>query len=349
MLNSSSSGKSWTYAESGVDIDAGARAVERIKDLCRSTYTPEVLGDIGAFGGSFAFPKDTWKNPVLVSSTDGVGTKIQLGARINRHSDLGRDIVGHSINDILVQGAKPLFFLDYIGCHRVDPQVIRELVSGMSAVCKECGCVLIGGEIAEMPSVYRAGDYDLVGTMVGVVEREWLLPKTLQPGDVALALPSVSPHTNGFSLIRKLLEKERIDLEDRPDALNGETVAEALLRPHKNYFMELYPLIQRGKIKAMAHITGGGLLENPPRVFPDGLGLKLKKGSWPILPVFQWLIQLGNLEESEAYRVFNMGIGMLFFVSPADLPEVESDFQDRSISYFKVGEMQPSECRVELV
>lgn len=339
-----------TYKDAGVDIEAGHEAVRRIRALCRSTFTPGVLGDIGHFGGLFDLSTAGLRDPVLVASTDGVGTKIQIGAPLGRHADLGRDIVGHSVNDVLVQGARPLFFLDYIGCGKLDPPVVEQLIAGMAEACRADGCALIGGEMAEMPSVYREGDYDLVGTLVGVVERGRLLTGAdMVPGDVCFGLPSVSPHTNGFSLIRKLaFEVYSFSPGDRPPELGGETVADALLKPHKSYFREVYPVLEGGGVRALAHITGGGLLDNPPRVLPEGRRLVLHRGSWPVLPVFRWLCGLGGLEETEAHRAFNMGLGMLVIAAADRAREVEERLRSNGATPFRVGEVVAGERGVEL-
>lgn len=308
-----------TYKSAGVDIDAGNETVERIKRAVRSTHDRRVLADIGLFGGLFEFEKRRWKKPVLVASTDGVGTKVAVGVAMGKFSNLGRDIVGHSINDILVQGARPLFFLDYIAGGKIIPAVVEEIVTGMAVECRKAGMALIGGETAEMPSTYRPGDYDIAGTIVGVVERSAVIRGNgVRPGDVAIGLPSVSLHTNGYSLARKIVtEVCGLKYTDRVPELGG-VIGDILLIPHKSYFGEIHPILGKVAVKAMAHITGGGLIENPPRVLPEGCRLRFRKGSWKILPVFEWLVRKGNVPEEDAYRSFNMGIGMVILTAAKD-------------------------------
>jgi phosphoribosylamine--glycine ligase / phosphoribosylformylglycinamidine cyclo-ligase len=312
------------YATAGVSIEAGNRAVELMRKAVRSTFTPQVLSDIGAFGGLYdASLLKQMREPVLVASTDGVGTKVDLAARAGSYESIGHDIVNHCINDILVQGARPLFFLDYYACSRLDPQQAAEIVAGMSAACREAGCALLGGETAEMPGVYAEGRYDVAGTIVGVVERSRILPRPdIEAGDLLVGLASSGPHTNGYSLIRRIFEG--IPLERRFPELEV-TLAEALLAPHRSYLSLLAPLLfpqdENGpaQIKALAHITGGGFYDNLPRVLPAGSGIRVRRNSWPIPALFQLIRRLGGVEEEEMYRVFNMGIGMAAIIQPGDL------------------------------
>jgi phosphoribosylformylglycinamidine cyclo-ligase len=300
-----------SYRDAGVDIDAGARAVELMKDAVRATYGPEVLLGIGAFGGLFdaSWLKDM-DAPVLVASTDGVGTKTKIAAALGRYDTIGHDIVNHCVNDILVQGARPLFFLDYIAASKLDPEMIAAVVRGCAAACRLAGCALLGGETAEMPGVYAPGEFDLVGSIVGVVDRSQVVDGSrITPGDAVLGLASAGLHTNGYSLARRALAT--LDLADTPDAL-GVTLGDALLAPHRNYLGEIEKLRQaRIDIKGLAHITGGGLIDNPPRIVPENCALRLNMGSWPVPPLFDLIQRLGRIDREEMARVFNLGLGML--------------------------------------
>jgi phosphoribosylformylglycinamidine cyclo-ligase len=306
-----------TYQAAGVDIAAGARAVELMKDAVRATYGPEVLLGIGAFGGLFdAAALRGMDAPVLVASTDGVGTKTKIAAALGRYDTIGHDIVNHCINDILVQGARPLFFLDYIASSKLDPAMVATVVSGAAAACRAAGCALLGGETAEMPGVYAPGEFDLVGTIVGVVDRAELIDgSAIRPGDVVIGLASSGLHTNGFSLARHVLESW--DLRAAPPEL-GEPLGEALLAPHRSYLAEVQRLRRAGvAVKGLAHITGGGLIDNPPRILPPGAAIHLRRDSWPIPPLFQLIQRAGQIDAAEMAHVFNLGLGMLV-VTPAD-------------------------------
>ncbi|HEX2952388.1 MAG TPA: phosphoribosylformylglycinamidine cyclo-ligase [Bacillota bacterium] len=307
-----------TYKDSGVNIDAGNETVSRIKQHVRSTYTASVRGDLGSFGGLFALPMNEYRRPILVSSTDGVGTKLKIAVAMNRHDSVGYDLVSHCIDDILVQGAKPLFFLDYFGTGRLEPSVTEEVVKGMAKSCRENGCALIGGETAEMPGLYSPGEYDLVGTIVGIVDEDQILPKKdIQPGDLLFGLSSLGLHTNGYSLARRILEVNHIGYEDYIDEL-GQTVGEALLANHRCYAPVLRNAIDQGLIKGMAHITGGGFRDNIPRILPEGCRVVIDQLHWPVPPIFNYLKKLGDLEPVELYRAFNMGIGMVCIVKTGD-------------------------------
>src|SRR5256712_10080632 len=301
-----------TYTDAGVDIDAATRATDKIKELARQTFNQRTLSEIGSFGGMFdgAFPN--LQHPVLVASADGVGTKLKIAFLTGVHNTIGRDLVNHCVNDILVQGARPLFFLDYIATGKLLPEVVAGIVAGIADGCRENGCVLLGGETAEMPGFYAAGEYDVAGFIVGVVDREKVIDgKRIVPGDVLLALPSVGLHTNGYSLARKLFfEVAGYDVNTKLDSI-GATVGEALLIPHLSYLQPLEGLLDSGVIKGLAHITGGGLTDNIPRILPQGTAVQIDKGSWPILPIFTLMQQIGNVPESEMYRTFNMGVGMV--------------------------------------
>ena len=314
-----------TYASAGVDIDAANRATEKIKELARTTFNARTLSEIGSFGGMFdgAFPN--MHQPVLVASADGVGTKLKIAFATGTHNTIGRDLVNHCVNDILVQGARPLFFLDYIAAGKLAPETVAAIIEGITNGCRENGCVLLGGETAEMPGFYADGEYDVAGFIVGVVDRKRIIDgKTIAPGDVVLGLPSVGLHTNGYSLARKLFfEDAGYDAITYLDQL-GETVGEALLKSHVSYLRNLDGLLDAGKIKGLAHITGGGLLENIPRILPESTSVEIRKGAWPVLPVFDLMQQIGNIEEPEMFRTFNMGIGMVVICAPADAVQIKS-------------------------
>ena len=309
------------YAAAGVNIDAGNKAVELMAEAVRSTYGPEVLLGIGAFGGLFDLARiKAMRHPVLVGSTDGVGTKTDVAAALGSYSTLGQDIVNHCVNDILVQGAEPLFFLDYVAAPFLDPQVIAAIVGGVAAACREAGCAILGGETAEMPGVYAPGKLDLVGTIVGVVEHEEIIDgSTIAPGDVLIGLPSSGVHTNGFSLIRSIF---RPDAYPRYAEFLGRPLGEALVEPHRSYLPQIRQLRPLVSIKGLVHITGGGYPDNIPRVLPDGIGVVVERGTWEAPPLFRLIQREGNIDPAEMYRVFNMGIGLIVFVSPGEADRV---------------------------
>ena len=306
---------SLTYAAAGVDIDAGDALVERIKPFAKRTMRPEVLAGIGGFGALFEVSK-SYREPVLVSGTDGVGTKLKLAFHLNRHDTVGQDLVAMSVNDILVQGAEPLFFLDYFACGRLDVNTAATVVEGIAKGCELAGCALIGGETAEMPSMYPDGEYDLAGFAVGAVEKSKIIDgRSIRPGDVVLGLASSGAHSNGYSLIRKILERAKPDLTM---PLGGVPLADAVMAPTRIYVKPLLALLQADHVKGMAHITGGGLTENIPRVLPDHLTAVIERGEWTLPPLFQWLQQEGQVADAEMHRVFNCGIGMVVIVAAAD-------------------------------
>ena len=302
------------YEAAGVSIDAGNRAVALMREAVRSTYTPEVLAGIGSFGGVYDARRLVGlRAPALVASTDGVGTKTKLAAALGRYDSIGMDIVNHCVDDILVQSARPLFFLDYIASSRLDPQMVADIVSGIAAACRSAGCALIGGETAEMPGVYAPGEFDLVGTIVGMVSQEQILPAGLAAGDAIPGLPSSGPHTHGFSLIRRILADLPLD-----SAIDGIGVlGDALLAPHRSYLPDITALQQATTVKGTAHITGGGLIENVPRILPAHLDARIRRSAWDVPPLFQFLQGQGNVEPQEMYRVFNMGIGMAVIIPAA--------------------------------
>src|SRR3954469_15582366 len=300
------------YKASGVDIDAGTETVRRIRGLARSTFTSGVLSDIGSFGGLFRLQPGQFKEPVLVSSADGVGTKLKVAFMANRHDTVGQDLVNHCVNDILVQGAEPLFFLDYFATGRLSPAVAEAVVSGMATACRENNCALLGGETAEMPGMYADGEYDLAGFIVGAVDRTRLINgRAIAVGDVLVGIPSSGLHTNGYSLARRIVF-EHVGLRvDSHVAELGCTVADALLQPHRSYLPLIQPLLAAGRIKAMAHITGGGITDNLPRVLPHGTAAIVDVSAWPIPPLFTWLRESGDVPAADMYRTFNMGIGLV--------------------------------------
>ena len=329
-----------TYSDAGVDIDAANRATAKIKELASRTFNERTLSEIGSFGGMFdgAFPE--MRQPVLVASADGVGTKLKIAFLTGVHHTIGRDLVNHCVNDILVQGARPLFFLDYIATGKLSPETVASIVAGVADGCRENGCVLLGGETAEMPGFYADGEYDVAGFIVGVVDREQVIDGTrITEGDVVLGLPSVGLHTNGYSLARKLfLDVAGYSVATRLEAI-GSTVGEALLAPHRSYLRALDGLLDSGQIKGLAHITGGGLTENIPRILPDETAVKIEKDSWPVLPVFKLMEELGNVAEGEMYRTFNMGIGLVIVCSRADGDAIKAHMQQRGEQCYEIGQV----------
>lgn len=309
--------QSLSYKDAGVDIDAGERLVDRIKSVAQRTRRPEVLAGLGGFGALFELPKG-YQEPVLVSGTDGVGTKLRLAMQLRKHDTIGIDLVAMCVNDLVVGGAEPLFFLDYYATGKLDVDTAADVINGIGKGCELSGCALVGGETAEMPGMYEGEDYDLAGFCVGIVEKSKILDgRKVKPGDVLLGLASSGPHSNGYSLIRKILEVSKADL-NQPIA--GRTLAEALLEPTRIYVKSLLQVLKTHPINALAHITGGGLLENIPRVLPDHTKAVIQKNSWQLPEVFAWLQQQGNVAEREMYRTFNCGIGMVVCV-PADAAE----------------------------
>jgi phosphoribosylaminoimidazole synthetase len=337
-----------SYAAAGVSIDAGNRTVELMKDAVRNTYGPEVLAGIGAFGGLYdAAVLKAMKQPVLVASTDGVGTKVKLAAQVGRYDGIGHDLVNHCINDILVQGARPLFFMDYVATARLDPEMIAAVVRGLAAACSAAGIALLGGETAEMPGVYAPGEFDVAGTIVGTLERDAILPRaTLAAGDVLLGLASSGPHTNGFSLIRRILADA--DLETPLSELGGRSLADTVLAPHRSYLPVVGPILAQPDhpIKALAHLTGGGLIENLPRVLPEGLTAVVRRSAWPMPALFDLLQQRGEVEPTEMLRVFNCGIGLIVVCAAADAEALRRALPEES---FLIGELAKGDRGVKVV
>ncbi len=329
---------SLSYRDAGVDIDAGDRLVENIKPYAKRTLRPEVLGGIGGFGGLVEISKK-YKEPVLVSGTDGVGTKLKLAFELNRHDTVGIDLVAMSVNDILVQGAEPLFFLDYFACGKLDVDAATEVIKGIAAGCEQAGCALIGGETAEMPGMYPVGEYDLAGFAVGVVEKSQIITGAdIRPGDVVLGLASNGAHSNGYSLVRKIIERSRPDLNAAFEG--GRTLADCIMAPTRIYVKPLLALMQQLKVKGMAHITGGGLLENIPRVLPDYAVAALDGKSWHTPKLFEWLRTMGNVEQTEMYRTFNCGIGMVVIVGKTDADAAVKHLEASGETAWVIGEIR---------
>ena len=336
--------QSLTYADAGVSLDASERAMAGIKDLVRSTSRPEVLSDIGSFGGLFALGR--YEQPVLVSSTDSVGTKLKVAFMASRHNTVGYDIVAHCGNDIVVQGAEPLFFLDYVGTSRLRPDILQEIVQGIADGCRHIGAALIGGETAELPGFYQDGEYDLVGTIVGVVERDEIITgQQITVGDRLVGLPSLGLHTNGYSLARRILfEHCGHDIDHFVSELNT-TVGQELLKNHQSYVKTVLDLKSRCQIRGIAHITGGGLPDNVVRILPDSHCAVIRTDSWQIPPIFTYLQQRGNVDLGEMYRVFNMGIGLVLVVRPTDVDLVLSSVDEAIL----IGEVESGQQEVKLV
>ncbi|MCV9949711.1 phosphoribosylformylglycinamidine cyclo-ligase [Paenibacillus sp. BT-177] len=303
------------YKNAGVDIAAGNEAVERMKKHVKRTFRPEVLTDLGGFGALFGLNKDKYEEPVLVSGTDGVGTKLKLAFAMDRHDTIGIDAVAMCVNDIVVGGAEPLFFLDYLACDKVIPEKIEAIVAGIAEGCHQSGCALVGGETAEMPGMYSEGEYDIAGFTVGIVDKSKIINgSSIAPGDTVIGLASSGVHSNGFSLVRKLLlEQQGYDLHDEIEGLNGK-LGDVLLEPTKIYVKSVLALLDKVRVKGMAHITGGGFIENIPRVLPDHVNVDIQYGTWPILPIFQLMQEKGEISNKDMFTTFNMGIGMVIVV-----------------------------------
>lgn len=327
-----------TYRDAGVDIDAGNESVSLIKDSVRATYRPEVLGDLGGFGGLFALRAQDYREPVLVSGTDGVGTKLRLAFLLNRHDTIGQDAVAMCVNDILVQGAEPLFFLDYLAVGKLEPAQVADVVSGVARACKESGCALIGGETAEMAGFYPVGEYDIAGFAVGVVERERLITSArVKAGDVLLGLPSSGVHSNGYSLVRKIVFEHKGFRGDEYMEELGRSIGEELLTPTRLYPQVCLPLIRDFDLHGMVHITGGGFYENIPRALPDGMGAEVDAAAWEMPAVFRLLQEWGNVDWAEMYRTFNMGIGMVLIASEEEAARIEAHLGAQHETVFRIG------------
>jgi phosphoribosylformylglycinamidine cyclo-ligase len=329
------------YADAGVNIAVADDAKQRIRHLASRTFSPAVLGGIGGFGALFALDGKRWKEPVLVSSADGVGTKLKIATAMGVHSTVGGDLVNHCVNDILVQGAEPLFFLDYLAMGKLEPNIVEQLVEGMSRACRKAGCALIGGETAEMPGFYPLGEYDLAGFIVGAVERNKVLTgKAVKPGDTLLALPSAGLHTNGYSLARKLVFEVAKLKPDTYVAEVGNKIGAELLKPHVCYAPALKNLVARGWVSAMAHITGGGIPGNLPRVLPSGVKAIIDLDAWPVPLIFKYLAKLGEIEPDELLQSFNMGVGMIVIVPAEHVKNAEADLKRRREKFFRIGRIE---------
>jgi len=326
-----------TYRDAGVDIDAGDALVERIKPLAKRTMRPEVLGGIGGFGALFEISKK-YREPVLVSGTDGVGTKLKLAFELNKHDTVGQDLVAMSVNDILVQGAEPLFFLDYFACGKLDVDTAATVVAGIARGCELAGCALIGGETAEMPGMYPAGEYDLAGFAVGAVEKSQIITgREIVPGDVVLGLASSGAHSNGYSLVRKIIERTKPDMAAD---FHGRPLADAVMAPTRIYVKPLLALMNEMTVKGMAHITGGGLTENIPRVLPENVTAIVDRKSWTLPPLFQWLQKEGNVADAEMHRVFNCGIGMAVVVAANDAERAIESLRAAGETVHRIGRIE---------
>jgi phosphoribosylformylglycinamidine cyclo-ligase len=336
-----------TYADAGVDIDRANRTKKRIKYLAHKTFTKGVLSEIGGFGGLFSIDKEKYLDPVLVSSVDGVGTKLKIAFEMKMHHTIGADLVNHCVNDIAVQGATPLFFMDYLATGKIDPEVAEKVIEGLAEACKHNGCALIGGETAEMPGFYPEGEYDLAGFIVGVVERERIINgKTVQVGDVILGLPSTGLHTNGYSLARKLFfEVAGYTPDTYVNELKGK-VGNELMQTHRSYWPVIKKLLAGECVSAMAHITGGGITENLPRVLPRGVAAIIEVGTWPVLPIFDHLQKLGNVPQAEMLRTFNMGLGMLLVVPAAKFKKAQTVLEKVGEKAYTVGRIVKGDRKV---
>ncbi len=347
MDSTTSSNREITYADAGVDIERSNRAKQRIKYLAHRTFNKSVLSDIGGFGGLFSVDKKKFKDPVLVSSVDGVGTKLKIAFEMDLHQTVGADLVNHCVNDIAVQGAAPLFFMDYFATGKLQPEIAEKVISGIADACKHNGCALIGGETAEMPGFYPGGEYDLAGFIVGAVDRDKIITgKDVVPGDILVGLPSNGLHTNGYSLARKLLfEVSHYSPETYVNELKNK-VGNELMRTHKSYWPVIKRLLEAEAVTAMAHITGGGITENLPRVLPKTMSAQIQLGSWPVLPIFSHLQKLGNLSETEMLRTFNMGIGMILVVPTKKFKRVQSVLERAGEKGYTIGRIVKGERKV---
>jgi phosphoribosylformylglycinamidine cyclo-ligase len=327
-----------TYRDAGVDIDAGDRLVENIKPFARKTLRKGVLAGIGGFGALFELARGRYREPVLVAGTDGVGTKLKLAFELDRHATVGIDLVAMSVNDILTHGAEPLFFLDYYACGRLDVATATQVVRGIAAGCAQAGCALIGGETAEMPGLYAAGEYDLAGFAVGVVEKRHIIDGSrIAEGDVVLGLASSGAHSNGYSLIRKVLATTDADLAAD---FHGRALSDVLLEPTRIYVKPVLKLLKRVAVRGLAHITGGGLIENVPRVLPARLAVRIERAAWRLPPLFRWLQEQGNINDAELYRVFNCGIGMVAVVAPADAARAVRTLAAAGETAWRIGRIE---------
>ncbi len=343
MTTKDNTSRTISYADSGVSIDTGNALIERIKPAAKSTMRQGSMDGLGGFGGLFDLKACGYADPILVSATDGVGTKLKLAFAMNKHDTVGIDLVAMCVNDLIVQGAEPLFFLDYFACGSLKTEQAAAVIEGIAQGCRQAGCQLIGGETAEMPGMYHDDDYDLAGFAVGAVERDAMLPRRelLEAGDVLIGLASSGVHSNGFSLVRKLLDAQNIALDAPSPFDTTQTMGESLLTPTRIYVKSCLPLAKTGTLKALAHITGGGLLENIPRVLPAHLGCDIALGTWPLPPIFEWIINTGLIEQTEMLRTFNCGIGMVLITAAADVADAVTALNAAGESAFVIGTLSP--------
>ena len=339
-----------TYLDAGVDVEAGNQLIKNIKQRVERTFTPGVLGSLGGFSGLYSLAGHNMKEPVLVSSTDGVGTKIRFAVLLNEHCQIGQDCVAMSVNDVVAQGARPLFFLDYIAVGKLDHDHIESIIHGISEACEASGCALIGGETSEMSSFYGDGNYDLAGFAVGIVERERCVTgEFIESGDIVLGLPSSGLHSNGYSLVRRIvLEHKQIPLDTYIEAL-GRTIGEEVLEPTKLYVKPILPLLEENLVKGMAHITGGSFYDNIPRILPEGLGVMINSDAWPVLPIFRLLQEWGHVESKEMYHTFNMGIGMVLVVKPELVERVVEVLETEHEKVYSIGIVTEGDGEVTIV
>lgn len=343
--------ESVTYKTAGVDIDAKYAAVHGAIADIKSTHTPGVLGNIGGFGSLFRLlSAGKYNDPVLVASTDGVGTKLAVAVLANRHDSIGQCIVNHCVNDILVMGAKPLFFLDYIAVGKMEPRVVHSIISGMAKACRENGCALVGGETAEMPGLYKTGDYDLAGFIVGIVEKDKIQDgSTVRAGDICIGLPSTGLHTNGYSLARKIFfDLLKLKIDDCPPELGGKSIADSLLAVHRSYLNAMTPLLEQNLVRAMCHITGGGFQDNIPRVLPAGVSVSIDRSAWTPPPLFQFLVEKGRVPVDDAFRTLNMGIGMVVIAAETDISKTLSILRDLGEAPVTIGRVVEGDRTVRL-
>lgn len=339
-----------TYLDAGVDVEAGNQLIKNIKQRVERTFTPGVLGSLGGFSGLYSLAGHNMKEPVLVSSTDGVGTKIRFAVLLNEHHQIGQDCVAMSVNDVVAQGARPLFFLDYIAVGKLDHNHIESIIHGISEACEASGCALIGGETSEMSSFYGDGNYDLAGFAVGIVDRERCVTgESIEAGDIVLGLPSSGLHSNGYSLVRRIvLEHKQIPLDTYIEAL-GRTIGEEVLEPTKLYVKPILPLLEKNLVKGMAHITGGSFYDNIPRILPKGLGVMINSDAWPVLPIFRLLQEWGHVESKEMYHTFNMGIGMVLVVKPELVERVVEVLETEREKVYSIGIVTEGDGEVTIV
>ncbi|HEY9060152.1 MAG TPA: phosphoribosylformylglycinamidine cyclo-ligase [Pseudobacteroides sp.] len=337
-----------TYKDAGVDVEAGYKAVELMKGHVKKTFRPEVMTDLGGFGGLFSLTKDKYKEPVLVSGTDGVGTKLKIAFLLDKHDTVGIDCVAMCVNDIVCSGAEPLFFLDYIAVGKNRPEKVADIVKGVAEGCVMSGCALIGGETAEMPGFYSEEDYDMAGFAVGIVDKSKIIDgKSIKEGDKLIGLPSSGLHSNGFSLVRKLLNPSKEKLQEYVEAL-GSKMGDELIKPTKIYVKTILDIINKYEIKGISHITGGGFIENIPRMVPEGLRVRINKGTWPVLPIFNLLQSIANIGERDIYNTFNMGIGMVLAVSSDIAEDVVEHIKKNNEEAYLIGEIVKGEAGVDI-